>query len=732
MIRLFHRWIGVPAAVILCVIALTGVGLAFFPVNEALQTSSAHGINVGDLAARVQAAQPTVEQIRRSPSGRFTAFYFEGDQPASAVIDPQTGKAVGPADTSSVQRWLTSLHRSLLLGDAGRIVSAGGAVAMFILSLSGILLLKRRAGGWLMIFRPVRGQGQGRLHSVVSRLALPGLVLSSLTALLMSASTFGLIPEGDGGPSFPQTVSGRTGADPATMPKVQMTPADEMISLSFPVSSDATDVYTLKTSLGEGYLDQGTGELVAWADAGWTDQLLSFVRTLHTGQGMAWLAVLSAASALSIPLLSWTGVASWLAGRSSRRLKSHPAELADTVVLFASEGGTTAGFANTLHAALVEQGLKVHLAPMTRFDPPRWAAAKRIILLAATYGDGAAPSIAQNFLGSLQQHDARPNVQLAVLGFGDRSFPSFCGFAAEVARVAQAKGWKELLPFDTVDRQSPQDFARWGQHLSEALGLTFELNHVRAPAQTMGLTLISRRDYGAEVQAPTSILRFAFPKTPYWKRILGNGVPNFQAGDLVGIVPEGSDLPRFYSLASGKRDGFLEICVRRHAGGLCSGQLTSMEPGDTIKGFVRSNPSFRPARGKKPVILIGAGTGIGPLAGFARANSSRRPMHLYFGLRHPGSDALYSEELATWTEDGRMSSVCLASSRSPVPAYVQDVLLKDAKNLRRLLGSGAQILVCGGREMASGVASAISDILAGQGLSLAELKAEGRYAEDVY
>jgi len=41
-------------------------------------------------------------------------------------------------------------------------------------------------------------------------------------------------------------------------------------------------------------------------------------------------------------------------------------------------------------------------------------------------------------------------------------------------------------------------------------------------------------------------------------------------------------------------------------------------------------------------------------------------------------------------------------------------------------------MVCGGREMAVGVADALADILAPVGLTPIALKAEGRYVEDVY
>ncbi len=732
MIRSLHRWFGLIAAVLLIAVALSGMALSVFPAAEALTRPTAQAISVAELAARVQAAEPSVEQIRRAPSGRITAYYFDGDQPASAVIDPATGKPAGSADISALQRWLTIFHRSLLLDDTGRIITAGGAVVMLLLSMSGLFLLARRAGGWRLLLKPMRGTGDGRLHAVVSRLALPGLFLSSLTALWMTATTFGFLPEGAGAPAFPAEVSGRTGVTLAAIPTLLETPVDELRSLSFPAATDATDVFTLKTAQGEGYLDQGNGTLLAWNDAGWIDRVSHLMMMLHTGQGLAWLGLLLGLSALSVPVLGWTGVSVCLAGRRDGKTASVAAGDADTIVLVASEGGTTRGFAATLQSALSAQGLRVHVGPMAHFNSARWPKARRVILLAATYGDGAAPASANGFLEEFARCPAKPGLPLAVLGFGDRSFPEFCGFAAGIARAAEEKGWPLLTPFDTVDRQSPQDFARWGRNLAQALDLDFELNHQRAAPKTWELSLTSRRDYGADVQATTAILRFALPKTSLWQRLTGQGLPRVEAGDLIGVVPQGSDLPRFYSLASGTTDGFLEICVRKQAGGLCSGQLTALEPGDTMTAFVRTNPAFRPSRGGKPVILIGAGTGIGPLAGFARANHLGRPMHLYFGTRHPASDALYAEELSGWKDDGRLASVSTAYSRTATPAYVQDILRKDAARLGRLIAAGGQVLVCGGREMAAGVAAALADILAPQGVTLATLKAEGRYAEDVY
>ena len=132
------------------------------------------------------------------------------------------------------------------------------------------------------------------------------------------------------------------------------------------------------------------------------------------------------------------------------------------------------------------------------------------------------------------------------------------------------------------------------------------------------------------------------------------------------------------------------------------------------------------------MILIGAGTGVGPLAGFVRGNRRRRPMHLYFGGRDPTSDYLYESEIAEWLGDKRLSRVTTAFSRVAGRDYVQDHIRRDAEALRAMIAQGAQIMVCGGRNMADGVRSALEDVLTPLGLTPATLKAQGRYAEDVY
>ncbi|MBL3568594.1 N-acetylglucosamine transferase [Rhodovulum sulfidophilum] len=733
MIRPLHRWAGLGAALILSVTALSGAALSLYPAAGALSAVPLPDISAGHLAATLQDSVPGLEEIRVSAAGGITAYAFQDGAALRWAVDGATGEILAPAKRSALQLWLTNLHRSLFLGDAGRLVVAAASLAMLALTLSGLALTARRLGGWSRLLAPARGPLSRRLHLDLARLGGAALTLSALTGIWLAAGTFGLLPE-TGLPGF--VPGGAAEMSPSAMAALRDLPLADLRQLTFPRPGSAGDVFTLRTVAGTGYVDPASGQMLAWTARGWADRLGDLAMMLHTGRGAALLGLLLGLAALSVPVLGLTGLAQQAgrrtAGAAGRRVRAVAPEAADTILLVGSEGGTTWGFAERLRAALTHAGSSVHVGPMSGFAPERYLRAQRVLILAATSGDGDAPGSAQGFLDRVAALGVAPAAPFAVLGFGDSAFPAFCGYADKVRAAARAAGWAELMTPARVDRQSPQDFARWVRALADRLGIALDLLPASAGPEPVRLRLVSRRDYGAEVQAPTAILRFALPRRSLWQRLTGGGFGPFLAGDLLAVLPEGDSRPRYYSLASGSSDGFAEICVRKHPGGLCSGQLMDLAPGDSVAAVLRPNPAFHAGQDEAPLILIGAGTGIGPLAGFARGNRAQRPLHLYFGARAPESDLLFGEDLVEWQKDGRLASVATAFSRTADRAYVQDLLRRDADRVAALVSQGARIMVCGGRDMARGVAEALEDILDQAGPALVRLKAEGRYVEDVY
>ncbi len=743
MLRRLHSLPGLFAGLLVALIALTGAILSVEPALEraGISQSTNAPMTVADFAAVVQTRFPEAERILRKASGQIVVYSFDGDVPRADIVDPVTAEPLADYVPSDFTRWVTDLHRSLLLGEWGRAASGVGAAVMVLMTLSGAAMVAARMGGWKAFFGRVRGTGRQRWHVQLARFAVAGLLLSAATGAYMSLTNFDFVPDGlDTEPEFPMTVDG--GA-PMAVDQIAALKAVDMVALrelSFPYASDPTDVYTLTTATGMGFIDQATGETLSWLDNNTARQIYEFVFMLHTGQGLWWLALILGAGAVTVPVLAATGALVWWARRrATPQIKGNgAAQMADTIILVGTEGNSTWGFARTLHQELTAKGNVVHVTAMNQVASG-YKRAERLFVLTATYGDGTAPASASQFTARLSSLAMAP-VPVSVLGFGDRQFPQFCKFAKDVAAAFAAKGWPVLVPLETIDRQSAQEFARWGEAVGAALGNPMVLAHVPVLPKTVTLRLADREDYGAELQSPAAILRFvagdgviaASGLRGVWQRFRGQGLPAYAPGDLVGILPPDSTLPRFYSLASGRKDGTLEICVRKQPGGLCSGALMAMQVGDTIEGFVKPNPTFRPAHGHAPVILIGAGTGIGPLAGFIRDNRGKRPMHLYFGARDPQWDFLYQLQLLGWLADNRLTRLTTAFSRVAARAYVQDRLREDQVHLRELIAKGAQIIVCGGRDMGLGVAAALDEVLAPMGLSAVKLRAGGRYVEDVY
>jgi len=729
-----HRWLGLSLGTLAVVLGISGAVLAIDPVQQAWQAPAAPGdLTVATLVERVMRTVPDAEEIRHLPSGAIVVFSFAGEQPQAAYVDPADGRVLGPWQASALPRWVKNLHRSWLLGDPGRWLAAGTALAMALLCASSLVLLLRRMGGWQRLTKKVRGTLAQRLHVLTGRVVLLVLCLTSVTALTMSASTLGLVALDAGTePEVLSVVSGQPARPGAQLAPLQSLRVQDLRKLNVPGATDPEDTWKLTTAQGQGWIDRYSGQMLAWQDASLAQRVVDLARVLHTGES-AWLwAVVLALAGASVLLFWLSGLVMWWQARSQmpQITGNAPMAQADVLIFVASEGGSTWGFAQTLQDALSQCGHRVHTSALEHFQTS--AATKQVLVLAATYGEGQAPAHASGALALISKLKAN-KVPVSVLGFGDRQYPAFCAFAVALERQLRAQGWPALLPLECIHQQSAQQFARWGLALAQALNEALVLEHVPRLPPTTVLTLIGRQDFPVAGGQAAAILRLAWPREGLRSFLGTRGLARFFAGDLVGIVPPGSSVPRFYSLASGWQDGFLEICVRRMPGGLCSTHLLGLQTHDSIHAFILPNPGFALAQSRKPVLLVGAGTGVAPLAGFIRRNDRRRPMHLYFGGRDPAQDFYFGAEIERWLGEGRLASLRTVFSRVPHGGgYVQDALRRDAERVRLWVSQGAIVRVCGSRAMAQGVADALDAVLAPLQLSVAQLKAKERYAEDVF
>lgn len=167
--------------------------------------------------------------------------------------------------------------------------------------------------------------------------------------------------------------------------------------------------------------------------------------------------------------------------------------------------------------------------------------------------------------------------------------------------------------------------------------------------------------------------------------------------------------------------------------------------------FIRKS-GFHLPKPTTPIIMVGPGTGLAPFRGFlferrhqAQVNGSPcAPNVLFFGCRHCDQDNIYSDELASFVEQGQCELHTAFSRDSKEKIYVQHLMRKPeiADRIYQLLEEqGAYIYVCGdAKAMAKDVNHALRDIIAEKkGLTEAQaeafidkLRTTNRYLCDVW
>lgn len=718
MLRQLHSLPGLFAALFVILLAVTGAVMSTQPVLDRLDARDAGDMSVAELAGKIQKLHPSVELITRSANGTIVIQYFTDTGLATEIIDPKTGTTIAPKEASAIFGFFKQLHRTFYIGTTGRIVAGITAFIMLLACISGLFMLAKRLGGWRKLFTKSKGKTSSNLHVDISRIIIMALFITALTGTYMSLAKFEFIDDGKGEfLPFPENIIGTEPTAVADLTALKSTPISNFRELRFPFEDDFFDMFTLTTSDGQGYIDQVSGEFLVFQPNSTARTIYEFFYMLHTGQGLWWLGALLGIAALGLPILAVTGTIIWWRRRSTstKAAGNIAANKAETIILVGSETNTSWGFAHHLHKQLNDLGVKSHIAEMNKFAPQTYSNAKNIIFLAATYGDGSAPETASKFMQKLSQYNDIPTYKYAVLGFGDKQFSQFGKFAIDVDKALITKGWQNLLPLELVDKQSSQTFENWGFKLGEKLNLDLRLNHVVALPKTHKLTVTHIDDYEFEGTFATRILQFSLPEN----------MPNFEAGDLVGIIAPDSDIPRYYSLATSAKDGALGICVAKKHGGICSPFLHNLKQGDQIEAYIQINSNFRPEP-KKPIIMIGAGTGIAPFIGFIK--NAKTNAHLYWGGRHPDADFLYKTELDVHLKTGKLTQLTTAFSRTEASAYVQHKLAQDADHISNLMQQGAQFIVCGGRDMAIEVKQTLTEM----GYDIETLKQQKRYVEDVY
>ncbi|SDR40041.1 sulfite reductase (NADPH) flavoprotein alpha-component [Paraburkholderia fungorum] len=419
------------------------------------------------------------------------------------------------------------------------------------------------------------------------------------------------------------------------------------------------------------------------------------------------------------------------------------------------------------------------------------------LFIVSTTGEGDAPDNAVSFVRKVMSAGAAQSLQTlhyAVLALGDRNYRDFCAFGHMVDRWLRDRRAQSLFDLIEVNNGDPAALRLWHERLSSS---AFEGgDEVLTPLSGTRWILDQRNllnpgsagnpafhvclkpdDPAALNWQPGDIAEIR-PQHPEavvaaWLRMLcldGDTAVDcdrkiIKLSEAIStrtlpvkvdvlrgqspqvIVDSCEPLPsRKYSISSLPADGRLELLVRQARYpdasssegiglGLASGWLTRHAPPDaSISVRVRTNRGFHAPSDDRPLILIGAGTGLAGLRAHLkhRAECGHRRNWLIFGERSAAHDTFHADEIAHWRAAGVLERLDQVWSRDGGEyRYVHDAIRGAAGHVQQWVEGGASIYVCGSAQrMAQTVQAALVDVIGEARVD--SLREAGRYRRDVY
>ncbi len=421
--RYSHFLLAVSSSVFLLLASVTGIILAVEPISNVAKTHSIGNldrIGLGETIVGLQENYDEILELEIRPSNFVIASVFTRDGESKTVyINPSEFKELGEVEKrSEFFTTVTNLHRSLFLKSIGRFFVGLVSFLLFLIAVTGLLLLIRRQGGIVKLYAKVLEKDfMQRYHVLLGRWFLIPISIIALTGVYLSADRFELLPEKTINHSQNEVETENVEKLSANnFPAFENVFLDEVRKVYFPFSEAPEDYYQVELDNREILVNQYTGTVLSEQKYPFVDLVSNLSLQLHTGQGSVFWSLILLASSASILFFIYSGMAIWLKSRRKNKKTSvgtTDKDQAEAVVLVGSETGTTFRFAELFGKALEKQHKLVHLSTMNNYST--YKRAKKMVLITATYGDGDAPSSAKNFIDRLKSIDPIQKIEFSVV-----------------------------------------------------------------------------------------------------------------------------------------------------------------------------------------------------------------------------------------------------------------------------------------------------------------------------
>ncbi|WP_432412500.1 PepSY domain-containing protein [Rasiella sp. SM2506] len=721
--RYSHFVLALASSLFLLIASVTGVILAVEPISHQAKGFAVQAVDEVSLATTVDALKSTYDEVfslEVELSGFVKASVLTTDMETLDIyIDAKTGKQLGKVqERPFIYSFATNLHRSLFLKSIGRFFVGLISLLLLLITITGLLLLAKRQGGFKRLFSKVhKDYFELRYHVILSRWFFIPIVILAFTGVYLSAEKFELLP--DTSIAHQESIISneiQNVESIADIPFFRQTTLDQIRKVDFPFSDDPEEYFQIALKHKEIRVHQESGQIISSVEYPFL-QLASRVSwLLHTGEGnVLWSIVLLLASA-SILFFMYSGFAMTLKRRKnvSTTTEMPDKDACEFVLLVGSETGTSFDFARRLYNALSEIGKKVYVTELNNYAV--FAKAKHIIILTSTYGEGEPPTNARNFKAIFPTIEQPNEIRYAVVGFGSLEYADFCKFSIQVDALLQThQNFQPVLPLYKINNADVADFNNWVKQFSERLNISIAVEKPKTKKlkyKKVFFKVVERTELNVD---DTFLIRLKAKRKV-----------KFVSGDLLSIFPEGTDVARQYSIARIRNE--ILLSVKKHPFGKGSSYLYTLKEDDAIEVAIHTNTHFHLPKKTPSAVLIANGTGIAPFLGMMAENHNTE-IHLFWGGKKVSSSCMY-DEIITQNQN---TNLYKSYSREGNKQYVQELIVQQKEVVFKTIKEGGIIMICGSLAMQHDILDMLEKLLAENStIGLDELQHNGQLKMDCY
>jgi sulfite reductase (NADPH) flavoprotein alpha-component len=219
---------------------------------------------------------------------------------------------------------------------------------------------------------------------------------------------------------------------------------------------------------------------------------------------------------------------------------ARPAE--PLTIVYASESGNSEKLAGDVAKSARKSGLKPTIIDMADLDLGTLAATKRLVVIAATWGEGEPPARAIRSYNELMGEDAPrlDGVEFGVLALGDTAYAEFCAIGRKIDERLAALGGKRIVDRVECDLDFAEPAARWIGDAIKALtppnagGRVIEVDFGLKPAASPSTDI-----FDAEIIEHVDLNSSRSDKETIHLALSFEGAaPVYEPGDSLDLYPE--------------------------------------------------------------------------------------------------------------------------------------------------------------------------------------------------